>query len=97
MEIRIDISHSENPQDMAGSAYFMFVARDATDYSKAIELPELSFEGEKDAKKCALRNEYGKKNKSKKKLFSEVCVHILIVFKYLEIFIQSATQFRRKC
>lgn len=72
LEIRIDISHSEDPQDMAGSAYFMFVARDAHDYKKAVELPELSFEGEKDARKCGLRNEYGKRNKEKKKLFSEV-------------------------
>ena len=72
MEIRIDISHSESPEDQVGSAYFMFVARNATDYSKAFTLPELSFEGEKNPNKCVIRNEYGKRNKERKKSFSEV-------------------------
>jgi len=74
MEIRIDITHSEAPEDQVGSAYFMFVARNATDYSKAYTLPELSFEGEKNPKKCIIRNEYGKRNKERKKSFSEVII-----------------------
>jgi len=74
MEIRIDISHSESPDEQVGSAYFMFVARDATDYSKSFKLPELSFDGEKNPKKCVIRNEYGKRNKERKKIFSEKSV-----------------------
>lgn len=75
LEIRVDISHSEDPKDQAGSAYFMFVARDAKDYTKAFALPELSFEGEKDEKKCILRDEYGKRNKDRRKTFSEKSVY----------------------
>lgn len=66
------MSHSEDPTDQVGSAYFMFVARDAKDYTKAFVVPELSFEGEKDQQKCVLRDEYGRRNKEKKKSFSEV-------------------------
>lgn len=66
MEIRVDISHSEKPEDYVATAYFMFVARDAEDYSKAFPLPELTFEGEEDVKKCMLRKEYGIKNKERR-------------------------------
>lgn len=66
MEIRVDIAHSNDPKDQLGSAYFMFVARDANDYSKSYPLPELSFEGEEDVKKAMLRFEYGRKNKERK-------------------------------
>jgi acyl-CoA hydrolase len=72
LEIRIDISHSDVPEDQVGSAYFLFVARDATDYTKSYKLPELSFESEKNPKKCLIRDEYGKRNKERKKMFSEV-------------------------
>lgn len=74
MEIRVDISHSEEPEDQVGVAYFMFVARDTNDYSKAYPIPDLSFEGENNIEKCFLRLEYGKKNKKKRIEFSAVKV-----------------------
>ena len=72
MEIRVDVSHSEDPKDQIASAYSMFVARDVQDYSKAFPLPELSFEGENDEAKCLLRQEYGKKNKKTRMEFAAV-------------------------
>jgi len=66
MEIRVDVSHSEEPKDLIAAAYSMFVSRDAQDYSKAYVLPDLSFEGENDEAKCILRQEYGKRNKQRR-------------------------------
>jgi len=72
MEIRVDISHSDDPDDQVAAAYFMFVARDTNDYKKAYPIPDLCFEGEEDLEKCLLRLEYGKKNKQKRIEFAAV-------------------------
>ena len=72
MEIRIDIAHSEKPKDHLGSAYFMFVARDARDYTKACVLPQLSFEGEEDPDRCTLRQELGREKKDRRIKESQV-------------------------
>jgi len=72
MEIRVDISQSEDLEDQVGSAYFMFVARDTNDYSRGYPIPDLCFEGEDNIEKCFLRLEYGKKNKQKRIEFSAV-------------------------
>jgi len=72
MEIRVDVSHSEDPKDQVAAAYSMFVSRDAEDYSKTYSLPDLSFEGENDEAKCLLRQELGKKNKKRRMEFAAV-------------------------
>lgn len=83
MEIRVDVSHSEDPKDQIAAAYSMFVSRDAQDYSKTYPLPDLSFEGENDEAKCLLRQEYGKKNKKRRMEFAAVRTHsqyFLLIF-----------------
>lgn len=63
----------------------MFVARDANDYKKSYLLPQLSFEGESNPKKCLLRDEYGKRNKERRRAFAEVKNDTYILFMAIEI------------
>jgi len=67
MEIRVDVSHSEDGRDLVASAYFVFVARDAKSQTTAVPVPELVFDGEEDIKGCTLRFQYGSKNQTHRK------------------------------
>ncbi len=72
MEIRIDVSHSEDGRDLEASAYFVFVSRDAESQKKGVPVPELTFDGEEDVESCALRFEYGVKNQAIRKNLTSV-------------------------
>ena len=70
MEIRIDVS--EVGDVPICSAYFMFVARDASDYTKSYPIPQLTFDQEDDPEGCLLRQEWGNKNKHRRMEFAAV-------------------------
>jgi Acyl-CoA hydrolase len=75
MEIRIDVSHSEDGRDLVATSYFVFVSRDAASQTKAVPVPQLSFEGEEDIESCTLRYEYGIKNQAVRKNLTTV-IHL---------------------
>lgn len=79
MEVRVDVSHSENGETLAASAYYVFVSRDTKDSTKSRPVPELIFDGEKDVEGCFIRQQYGKKNQVDRKNVMEV--RNLIFFK----------------
>ena len=70
MEIRIDMSHTNNELDL-GTANFVFVGRTK---DKGYNVPKLVFDGETERDKSLLRDEYGKKNQNERKTFSAVLV-----------------------
>ncbi len=74
MEVRIDLSQTEEGSDLVAAAYYVFASRDATDPSKSKPIPELVFDGEKDKEGCVIRFEYGRKNQLERKSMSEVRV-----------------------
>lgn len=67
LEIRVDVTYTDTPDTLLASAYYVFVARDAQDYSKAKTVPRLVFDGEYDINSCILRAELGKKNQQGRK------------------------------
>jgi len=71
LEVQVDVTYTDDPHTILSSASYVFVARDALDYSKAKKVPKLVFEGEDDPEGCLLRYEYGKINQRERKQTAE--------------------------
>jgi acyl-CoA hydrolase len=70
MEIRIDIYNDESATNLLGSAYFVYVLRDPSNYSNKIKTKSLTFEGienSNEKRSAMLRYEIGKENLSRTK------------------------------
>lgn len=67
LEVQVDVTYTDDPHVIIASASYLFVARDAIDYSKPKKVPKLVFEGEDDPDGCILRYEYGKLNQKARK------------------------------
>eukprot|EP01017_Pseudomicrothorax_dubius_P039025 TRINITY_DN5934_c0_g1_i1.p1 TRINITY_DN5934_c0_g1~~TRINITY_DN5934_c0_g1_i1.p1 ORF type:complete len:388 (+),score=79.32 TRINITY_DN5934_c0_g1_i1:128-1291(+) len=69
VEIRLDVASRVGEKEIpVGSTHYVMIGRNATDHSKPFQVPRLSFEGETDPQRCALRFELGKRNQVRRKL-----------------------------
>ena len=67
LEVRLDVTYTDDPDKLVASAYYVFAARDAANYAQAKRVPKIVFDGEFDLEGCLLRYEYGKGNMSERK------------------------------